>query len=303
MNQPNFFIVGAPKCGTSAMQNFLSQHPEIFMPEKKESHFFGRCLHHPLYVRDKKKYLSLFDLSDSKKCIGESSVFYLSSETAANEIYEFCQTSKIIIMLRNPVDMLYSLHSQYLYSGTEDIVDFEEALAAESERRKGNRIPRHLIGWKERLYYRNISNYFVHVERYIKIFGKDNVHIIIFDDFKKDVVGKVQAAYRFLCVDDEFRPTISIVNKNANTRSSFLRRALICPGGLLRLIVKTLIPVKVLRKMLRKYISRVNTEVVIRVDLDPILRQKLSAEFDLQNKKLGELLGKDLSFWSSNNLE
>src|SRR3989339_415720 len=137
MRKPDFFIVGAPKSGTTAMCTYLKQHPEIFMPEKKESHFFGTDLNSPRFIRDKKIYLSLFSKAKDERRVGESSVWYLYSKKAASEIKEFSPSASIIIMLRNPVDMLYSQHSQFLYNGNEDIACFEEALNAEQDRRRG----------------------------------------------------------------------------------------------------------------------------------------------------------------------
>ena len=71
-----------------------------------------------------------------EKRLGEASVWYLYSKTAAQEIYSFNPDAQIVVMLRNPADMLYSQHSQFLYNGNEDIEDFSEALAAEPERTK-----------------------------------------------------------------------------------------------------------------------------------------------------------------------
>jgi len=77
MGKPDFFIVGAPKSGITAMHTYLKQHPEIFMPEKKESHFFSTDLNSPMFVRDKKIYLSLFSGVKDEKRVGECSVWYL----------------------------------------------------------------------------------------------------------------------------------------------------------------------------------------------------------------------------------
>jgi len=143
MRTPDFFIVGAPKCGTTAMSDYLRQHPEIYMPQRKEPHFFGSDLDapYPYFIRDKEQYFSLFAEAKDEKRVGEASVWYLYSKRAAFEIKEFCPTASIIIMLRNPVDMIYSLHSQRLFTGNEDIPDFEEALEAEEDRKRGLRIP------------------------------------------------------------------------------------------------------------------------------------------------------------------
>ena len=114
MNKPNLFIVGAPKCGTTFLYHYLKQHPEIYFPDFKEPHFFGSDLirKNGAYDLSLNNYKSLFN--SDKKIIGEASTFYIFSKNAAKEIYDFNPDAKIIIMLRNLVDLAYSLHSQLL---------------------------------------------------------------------------------------------------------------------------------------------------------------------------------------------
>src|SRR5262245_23487023 len=141
MRKPDFFIVGAPKCGTTAMNDYLQVHPEIFIPAKKEIHFFGADLQFLKGGRvTEQEYLTYFFPAQGEKRVGEASVWYLYSQHAAAEIQAFSPTARIIIMLRNPVDMMYSLHSQRLYNDNENLVNFAEALAAEGDRQQGKRL-------------------------------------------------------------------------------------------------------------------------------------------------------------------
>src|SRR5882757_7658017 len=142
MPKPDFFIVGAPKCGTTALYRCLEAHPEIFVPERKELHHFGTDLYSPTYVRQLDEYLSLFAAAGDAKRVGEASVWYLFSKRAATEINAFNPQASVIIMLRNPVEMLHSLHSQHLYNGTEEISDFATALNAEGDRKMGRCLPK-----------------------------------------------------------------------------------------------------------------------------------------------------------------
>src|SRR6266545_5937438 len=132
MRRPDFFIVGAPKCGTTALNDYLKDHPEIFISARKELHFFGSDLvfRGPRRITEQ-EYLSFFAPARHEKRLGEASVWYLYSQQAAAEIKAFSPAARIIIMLRNPVDMMYSLHSQRLYNGRETISDFAKALATE----------------------------------------------------------------------------------------------------------------------------------------------------------------------------
>lgn len=174
MSKPDFFIVGAPKCGTMSLYRHLRQHPEIFMPTTKEPHFFGRDL--PILphtcVRNASKYRELFADAGNAKRIGEASVWYLYSKQASREIHEFNPSARILISLRNPVDMLYSLHGQFLRSAREEILDFEEALAAEDDRRKGRRIPK-TARFPQSLLYTQVVSFTGQVERYFEKFGRE----------------------------------------------------------------------------------------------------------------------------------
>ena len=221
--KPDFFIVGAPKCGTTAMNNYLAEHPEIFIPNIKEVHFFGRDLDITKgALRDERSYLELFSGATTEKRLGEASVWYLYSKTAAEEIYDFNPDAQIVVMLRNPADMLYSQHSQFLYNGNEDIEDFGEALAAEPERKAGKRIPKsaHLV---DGLFYSETVRYAEQIERYFERFGRENVHIILYDDFRADLPGTYRNLLRFLGVQDDFTPEFAVVNPNKRARSALLR--------------------------------------------------------------------------------
>ena len=221
--RPDFFIVGAPKCGTTAMNNYLVEHPEIFIPDIKEVHFFGRDLNITKgALRDERAYRELFSGATTEKRLGEASVWYLFSKTAAEEIHSFNPNAQIVVMLRNPADMLYSQHSQFLYNGNEDIEDFREALTAEPERKAGKRIPKsaHLV---DGLFYSETVRYAEQIERYFRRFGRENVHIILYDDFRADLPGTYRKLLQFLGVSEDFTPEFAVVNPNKRARSALLR--------------------------------------------------------------------------------
>ncbi len=182
MRKPDFFIVGAPKCGTTAMNDYLQAHPEIFIPAKKEIHFFGADLQFQRPRVTLPEYLSYFAPVQREKRVGEASVWYLYSQQAAAEIKSFSPAARILIMLRNPVDMMYSLHSQRLYNDNENLVNFEEALAAEADRRQGKRLYQNALNTMG-FFYRAAATYTPQVQRYFEVFGREQVHVIIFDDF------------------------------------------------------------------------------------------------------------------------
>lgn len=299
--KPNFFIVGAPRCGTTAMYEYLRQHPDVFMPERKEPHFFGSDLiitpKLVYYTKDVREYLSLFAVARDEKRIGEASTNYLKSRLAASEIKEFSPSAKIIIMLRNPVDVMYSLHGHVVYLGGEDIEDFESALEAEEDRKQGRRIPKG-DGLVDSLFYREIAKYTEQVKRYFEVFGRDRVHIIIYDDLRKDTSWVYTETLRFLEVNPDFQPEFGIIHGNLRARSRILRYAWTHrPVFLQRLLLgraKPSLPFSMLFKMLRRIYGRTES----RPPMPPGLRGRLQAEFKDEVERLSTLLDRDLTHWS-----
>ena len=295
MRKPNFFLVGAPKCGTTAMYQFLSQHPDIFLPESKEVHFFGRDLYSPNYSRDLKKYLSLFAGATNEKQVGEGSVWYLYSRLASSEIKEFCPAASILVMLRNPVDMIYSLHAHRLYINSEDIEDFAEALNAEPVRKQGLRLPANpypIAG----LFYREVAKYTDQVKRYFDAFGREQVKVILYDDFKVDPAGACREVFSFLGVLPSFPLRISVINASKRIRSKTLASFLDPPPPLARKLARALTSSETRHKLFQTA-RGLNTEHGPRQPLPADLKRQLQREFAPDVDRLSELLGRDLWHW------
>lgn len=305
--KPNFFIVGAPKCGTTSLHEYLQRHPDVFMPFYKEPHYFGSDLEGSRFrqFRDQPaRYLKLFRDARGEKRIGESSPWYLSSRRAAAEIHAYDPQAKIIIMLRNPVDMMYSMWSQFRYSGNEQIETFEQALGAEPERRQGKRIRRaaHCVSG---LYYRDMARFSEQVQRYFDLFGRDQVKVVIFDDFKSDTASVYRDVLDFLDIDAGFQTTFDIVNPNKEVRLEWLQRLIVSSGFSLMLLkdrltylatTHALVPVSYRTRAVKGVIA-VYTKYEKRSPLTADLRGRLSREFQSDIDKLSGLLGRDLSPW------
>jgi hypothetical protein len=290
--------VGAPKCGTTALYEYLKLHPEIFMPEVKEIHFFGSDLEFKNRVINKKMYLSLFSSAQNEKRIGEASAWYLYSKRAAEEIKHFSPYSKIIIMLRSPVDLLYSNYYQFLYNENEDIRSFEDALIAEPLRKQGRMIPKraHFI---QGLFYSETVKFTEQIERYIDKFRRKRIHIIIYDDLKKNIFKVYKETLAFLDVDLNFQPDFQVVNPNKKSRSRVLRRILMNQPFFFRIMGKILIP-EAYREIIIKKLIKFNTVYVPRPPLNPELKKQLQKQFEPEIKKLNILLDRNLNKWLEN---
>ena len=129
--KPDFFIIGAPKCGTTALVSYLSEHPDVFMSEPKEPHFFADDFpHYKKYIPTIDAYERLFEDAALKPAtrVGEASVWYLYSEYAIKNIHKYRPDAKLIVMLRDPVEVMQSLHKQLLWTMDENQPSFEKAL-------------------------------------------------------------------------------------------------------------------------------------------------------------------------------
>jgi len=296
LRRPDFFIVGAPKSGTTALYENLRRHPEIFMPELKEPHFFGTDLKSPDFIRDERAYLSLFDGARGARRAGEASVWYLYSERAAAEIKEFEPSARIIIMLRNPVEMIHSLHAQRLYSGNEELESFEAALEAEAERKKGLRLPPRAYP-VEGLFYREVAKYSAQVRRYLSAFEREQVHVILFDDLRQSPPRVYREACEFLGVGARLpEQDARAINPNKRARSKTLRNLLRHPPPLVRAATKALMPLP-LRERVRKGLKGLNTKYEQRRPMSAQCRERLRAELAPDVERLSELLGRDLTHW------
>lgn len=300
MPNPNFFIVGAPKCGTTSLYEYLRPHPELFMPPMKEPHFFGsdlqvatEMLERP-YIRDKAAYLALFDEAAGCKRLGEASTWYLFSKLAAREIKAFNPHAKIIIMLRNPIEMIYSLHGQFLWTCNETLESFEQAWEAQADRRRGGRIPPE-SHFPQGLQYAQVASYTEQVKRYLEVFGRSQVMIILFDDFVSDTPEVYGQVLRFLEIDPWFRPLFRAANVAKRPTNIGVKRFLKRRPKLQRGVIAMLPPR--LRPHLSRMMNRLTSSRIERPPMSEPMRARLREQFAAQIEDLGELLSRDLLHW------
>ena len=292
---PEFFIVGAPRSGTTYMFESLGRHPDVFVPPNKEPNHFctdldsGSFLDSVSFMRDRDEYRRLFANAEAGQMAGEASTWYLYSTDAARNIAAARPDAKIVIMLRDPVEMMYSLHGRRRFGGTEEL-SFSEALAAEEDRRRGRRLPRRPRNVKG-LLYRDVARYAGQVERYVEQFGWRQVHVIVFDEFRADPQAAFLALLDFLGLAPLPMTQSSVVNASTRRRSELLQRAILTPW-VIRL-GRRLVP-PALRPRVGPLMDHLNAAPERRAPLDPALRETLVDELRPDVRRLGVLLGRDL---------
>lgn len=285
--QPNFFIVGAPKCGTTAMWRYLSDHPRVFMTRHKEPHYFASDLDDPVLRSPDVSfdwYRSLFEDAGDATVVGEASVLYLFSGVAPARIKETYPSAKVLVMLRNPVDLVYSFHNTLLYSGQEQERDFHLAWRLQDSR-----------GGSPLLEYGEVGKLGKQVERLLSVFGREQVLMVLFEDFTADPAREYARVLSFLDLPADERASFPVVNPSRRHRSELVRELierLPDPKPIKRLL-------GVRRLGLTDRIQRWNLGRRERPPLSPAFRAELTDYFAPDVKRLSELLDRDLSHWSA----
>ncbi|MGB0652276.1 MAG: sulfotransferase family protein [Thermoplasmatota archaeon] len=293
--RPNFFLIGAPKSGTSAMCAYLRQHPEVFLPRLKEPYWFSSDLLNPPRVHSEKEYLGLFAPGAGRPRIGEGSVGYLYSEAATRNVHAFDPEAKLIVMLRDPVSMVPSYHSQLLYECWEPLVDLEEALDAEDDRRQGKRLPKG-IDFRT-LAYSEVADYAPHIERWQETFGKDALLVLLMDDLKADAAGTYRRVLEHLGVDPGHEPDLKVVNPAKDVRYRRLHRFVTRPPYWLHWGRQTL-PITTRRGRVLQRVKRWNARPAQKKPMPDHLRARLAEIYGPKVRDLERVIGRDLSHWA-----
>ena len=299
--KPNLFIVGQPKSGTTALHQFLGQHPEIYMSSIKEPHFFCSDFHLEsdraygkkrfFDFRSESAYLQLFNRAGKAKVIGESSTNYLYSQVAAEKIHNFNPDAKIIIILREPAKFLYSLHSHYVKFTEENEPDFLTALALESDRQQEKASsPR--VTTPSYLYYSQRVQYYQQIIRYYDRFKSEQIKVVIFEEFKSDNERIYREILDFLGVNSNFTPEYEMVNANKEVKFKAINDLVNSP--LLKNIFKNLLSQEFNEFIRDNIVEKFLWHQVPKVSMPEDIELKLMQEYYPQVVQISELIGVDL---------
>jgi hypothetical protein len=299
--RPNFFIIGAPKSGTTSLYEYLEGHPDIFMSPVKEPFYFSTDVstgprRRFAYASDHDAYLALYEGARGEKAIGEASTTYLVSRVAARLVAEFAPESRAIAMLRDPVEVMQALHNERVSHGVEPLAEFEDALGADADRREGRRLPEGASPLGS--VYRDSVRFGEQLERWIAALGRERVHVVVFDDFVADTAAEFRRVLAFLGVDDAYQPdSFGARNPSHRIRRGPIRRLLASP--LVTVVRQRLMPAllgeeRSARLARRFRHSRLVRQRNQRAPIDAELRRQLEAELRPDVERLSALVGRDL---------
>ncbi|HCX23590.1 MAG: sulfotransferase [Flammeovirgaceae bacterium] len=300
---PNFMIIGAGKSGTTALYEYLAEHPDVYMSPVKETNFFAlegemmvdpkddpeQMFHYPWSVTNWEDYVKLFDGVETEKAIGEVSPMYLYSEEAAFRIKERFPDMKLIVILRNPVDRLYSRFMHLARENRKPTSRFEDALDRET------------IWWRRNDLVKE-GFYHNHLQKYYDLFDKDQIKVILYDDFKSDPLKEVQNIYEFIGVNGWHEPdfnteyNVSGLIKNPVIDKLIGQKSVI--KELAAMVNPRLKDAIISNQQLKKWINQLRKKNLMKVPIPNNIRNAMiESVYGSDIQQLQHLINRDLSNW------
>ncbi|MFH1680250.1 MAG: sulfotransferase [Candidatus Eisenbacteria bacterium] len=292
MRLPNFVLIGAPKCGTTSLYYYLRQHPQVYLPERKELHYFtydhlkdltagpgdARTLDFACSTRA--EYEAHYRGADAAAAVGDISPSYFCFPEVSRAIREELGDARIVVSVRDPIQKAFSQYMHLVRDGREDL-PFHEGLLAEEERmRRG-----YGFLWR----YASGSLYADRIASFSEVFGRDRVKILVFEDLVRSPETVLRDLFGFLGVDPESRPDLSgVYNRSGRPRSVTVARFLSKQGVLSRWASRC-VP-RFIRSRVARRLLDLNTGT--KGAIDERSAEYLRAYFRADVERLGALIGR-----------
>ncbi|HEX8318909.1 sulfotransferase [Longimicrobium sp.] len=286
MRRPDFFVIGAPKCGTTSLARWLAENPGVYVSPVKEPFHFSTDLHRQ--VRTPAQYEALFaGAGEGHAAVGEATTWYLYSRTAVGEIERYSPGARYVVCLRNPVQMALSLYQHLVFTGREDAPDFQTAWSRQEARARGEGIPRSCEE-PAFLQYGSVCALGEQLQRLYARVGRDRVLPILLDDMRDDPAREYRRVLAFLGAPDDGRSEFPVRNRAKHPRS--LRVARVMRWGA---------AVRDRMGLPRGLgLGRLNVKSEGRVASDPATVHMLGRFFAAEVDLLRALLGRPLPEWT-----
>ncbi len=293
----NLFVVGAPKCGTTALCSYLADHKDICLSQVKEPHFFAHEFRHfRNVIRNLDEYEDQFShAKGTEKIYMEGSVYYLYGKKSIENVKKYNKDAKIIVMLRNPIDMAQSMHSQLIWTYDEDVIVFEEAWRLQNERLRGKKLPK-LCREPLFLQYGSLCSLGDQVERLLYHFSKEQILFIDNADMNKNVRAVYRQVLDFIGVEDDEREVFGRVNENKRHKIKWLAKFTVRPPKALVKLLKAFKSAAKIKKLgVMDFIRKFSDDKTKRKPISPELETELREYFRSDVEKLSLLIGRNYS--------
>jgi hypothetical protein len=292
--RPSFFIIGAPKCGTTSLNEYLAQHPQIGMAEK-EIHFFGKDLGIGREAETEEEYLSFFS-GLKGEIFGEASVWTFYSKMASAELKAFNPQAKLILLLRNPWDLLQSLHAQHLMDADENLKDLNEALERDLLREPDNptswskNFKSRPLLWKSLLFSECLKQW--------KSDWGDQLKVVLFQDLAENPLQTFKSVCAHIGVSSSFEPSFEVHNKRQSIRSAGMQALIDRPNSNLQKLARSIVPNKTVRHRIMSAAKSFNTTKANQASSLSLENQIALSDLlseDIERTRI--LLGRELNHW------
>lgn len=293
----DFFIVGFPKCGTTALYSCLAQHPNICFSTIKEPFYFSTDFPNRQVITSSSQYQNLFKHHKSGQLRGEATACYIYSDSAPERIANLYPAAKIIILIRQPVEMIQSLHANQVRVFDEPLKKLEDAWDAQSKRAAGELIP---ANCREPafLQYANMGRQAHHIQRFQNYFSADQQKIFFFDDWKENSQLLFDQVCHFLGI-----PTQAIPAPEKNSALSYMNKRHENVGRIIRFITQnpTLLRLKnkfgIMNLQSEKWIRKHLMQPSLPPTLSPECNDEILATLEADIQQLETLTGRSLTHW------
>lgn len=295
---PNFFLIGAAKAGTTSLYYYLKQHPQVFMSPVKEPKYFALAGHpldftgpgdariQPQTTTTEDAYLALFSEAAGQPVLGEASTLYLGDiEGTARRVAERVPEARIAAILRHPADRAFSAWMHLRRDGFETLESFQQALAAEPERiRQG-----YYYHWR----LRNRGFYGRYLQDWYDAFPREQIRIYLYDDLNASPLGLTADLFRFLGVDDSFRPDVSARHNQSGLPRNQQIQNFLTKQHPVKEWLKRFVP----ERLGHRLISMVQPGLIATPAMSAETRAQLTADFREDILRVQDLVRRDLTHW------
>jgi hypothetical protein len=308
MTMSNFLIIGAARSGTTALWEYLNEHPQVYLCTPKHTRFFASEGKIPDFAGPKppglgarstnrapyaiiniEDYRALFDGVTSETAIGEASHSYLYTPGTPERIRNYVPDARLIAVLRDPVERAYSHFSFMVQNGREPASDFMQAIEEEEAGKRDD--------WWPTFQYLRVGFYYAQLRRYFDLFEPGQIKIYLQEDLRFDTLGVVQDAFRFLEVDDTYAPNVAKSHNASGIPKNAALEALMGRPNFVKRILRTYLP-----EEQRALISNKVAKIRARNLAKPPRLQRESREALVERYRedilgLQGLIQRDLSAW------
>ena len=299
---PTFFLVGAPRCGTTSLSRYLADHANICFSRPKEPHYLVQS---PADIDDYvQTYTTLFFSHHAgETAVGEGSVSYLYKDEILHRILDLNPDARFIVNVRNPVQQLRSYHQRLLFLMDETVEDFRTAWDLQDDRADGRHVPDRCRD-PRLLLYREVGRLGTRVERLFEIAGRDRVHVVVFDDFIGDTKRVYEDVCQFVGVEPDGRTSFPPQQVTKDYRFEWLQKLLYRPPEVLTNFVSSRTGTgdwaqweRTALMGLRQLLVRINSAKKTPTTLSPATKTMLRDTFDEEVRHLSAVIDRDLTHW------